>query len=149
MTQTVTPIGLATPEGVVVEFLTALERGDMEHALALVADDLTYINLTLPTIRGRNGLAKAFKPLGAGRVGFAVRVHHVASDGRAVLTDRTDELRIGRLVARFWVYGRFEVRDGQITLWRDAFDWVDVTIGMLRGLAGVVIPAANRRMPSA
>jgi limonene-1,2-epoxide hydrolase len=55
----------------------------------------------------------------------------------------------GRFAARFWVYGRFVVRDGRIAVWRDSFDWLDVTIGNLRGLAAMAIPALNRRMPTA
>ena len=133
---------------VVVDFLRALERSDLDAALALVAEDLVYENVTLPTIHGRRGLDRAFRPLfGAGRAGFAVCVHHIATTGEVVMTDRTDEISLGRFRARFWVYGRFVVNDGQIAEWRDAFDWFDITIGMLRGLAGVIVPAANRPMP--
>ncbi len=32
-------------------------------------------------------------------------------------------------------------------MWRDSFDWLDVTIANLRGLAGLVSPGLNRRMP--
>jgi limonene-1,2-epoxide hydrolase len=132
----------------VIEFLRALERSDLDLALSMVAEDLVYINVSLPTIRGRSGLDRAFRPLmGPGRGGFAVHFHHVATDGDVVLTDRTDELSFGRFRARFWVYGRFVVRDGQIALWRDSFDWLDVTIGMLRGLIALVVPSANRKMP--
>ena len=53
-----------------------------------------------------------------------------------MLTDRVDELRIRRFFMRFWVYGRFVVCDGQITVWRDSFDWFDVTVATLRGWPG-------------
>ena len=133
----------------VAGFLQALQRSDLDAALAMVAEDLIYINVSLPTIHGRRGLDRAFRPmLRPGRMGFAVRVHHIAADGDVVLTDRTDEISLGRFRARFWVYGRFVVRDGQIAVWRDSFDWFDITVGMVRGLAGVLVPAANRQMPS-
>ena len=48
---------------------------------------------------------------------------------------------------RFWVWGRFEVRDGKIVIWRDSFDWLDFTVGLLRGAVGVFLPALNRRWP--
>jgi limonene-1,2-epoxide hydrolase len=35
----------------------------------------------------------------------------------------------------FWVCGTFEVRDGRITLWRDRFDYADLTWAFLRGTA--------------
>ncbi|HXY26735.1 MAG TPA: limonene-1,2-epoxide hydrolase family protein, partial [Acidimicrobiales bacterium] len=82
-----------------------------------------------------------------GRTGFRVHFNYVMSEGDVVLTDRVDEVRFRRFVMRFWVYGRFMVRDGLITLWRDSFDWFDITIAALRGLAGIVSPGLNRRMP--
>jgi hypothetical protein len=31
---------------------------------------------------------------------------------------------------------------------RDSFDWLDITVGMVRALAGLLVPAANRQKPS-
>ena len=136
------------PAAVVVDFLRALARSDLDTALSLVTEDLVYMNVTLPTIRGRARLERLARPiLRPGRMGFDVRIHHIATEGNVVLTDRTDELNVGRFAARFWVYGRFVVRGGRIAVWRDSFDWLDVTIGNLRGLAGMALPALNRRMP--
>jgi limonene-1,2-epoxide hydrolase len=102
----------------------------------------------LPTIRGRDRLEALARPImRPDRVGFNAYLHHVATDGDVVLTDRVDELTFKRWASRFWVYGRFVVRDGQIAVWRDSFDWLDVTIGNLRGLIGIFAPALNRRMP--
>ncbi len=137
------------PAAVVTDFLHALERFDLDAALDLVDDDLVYVNVTLPTLRGRDRLEHSARPvLRPSRMGFRVHFNHVATDGDVVLTDRIDELSFfGRFVMRFWVYGRFVVVDGGIVLWRDSFDWVDVTVGALRGLVGLVAPALNRRMP--
>jgi limonene-1,2-epoxide hydrolase len=133
---------------VVVDFLQALAAYDLDSALALVTDDLMYMNVSLPTVRGRERLEEIARPvLRPGRLGFRVHLNHVATDGDVVLTDRVDELNFRRFAARFWVYGRFVVRDGQISVWRDSFDWLDVTVGNLRGLAGLFAPALNRRMP--
>jgi limonene-1,2-epoxide hydrolase len=137
------------PPAVVTGFLHALERFDLDAALDLVADDLVYINVTLPTLRGRDRLEQLARPVvRPDRMGFHVHFNHVAADGDVVLTDRIDELNFRRFAMRFWVYGRFVVRDGRIAVWRDSFDWVDVTIGALRGLIGLVAPAFNRRMPA-
>ncbi len=137
-----------SPADIVVEFLRAWSRYDIDGALDLVTEDLVYANVSLPTIHGRDRLEllarAAMRP---GRMGFNVHFNHVATDGDIVLTDRIDELTFRRFATRFWVYGRFEVRDGRIALWRDSFDWLDVTIGNLRGLAGLVSPSLNRRMP--
>jgi limonene-1,2-epoxide hydrolase len=134
----------------VVEFLRALAAYDVDGALDLVAEDLVYSNVSLPTIYGRDRLERIARPwLRPGRMGFNVHLNHVASDGNVVLTDRIDELNLGGFAPRFWVYGRFVVgADGKIVLWRDSFDWLDVTIGNLRALAGLFSPSLNRRMPS-
>lgn len=143
------PRTTAAPAEIVVEFLNALARDDLDTALDLVADDLEYINVTLPTLHGKRGVRQAFGTLTSRPdAGFRVYFHHVATDGDVVLTDRTDEIHFRRLHARFWVYGRFEVRDGKITVWRDAFDWVDILIGTVRGLLGIVLQGANRPMPT-
>lgn len=135
---------------VAVAFLEALAAEDLDTALALVDDDLLYQNVSLPSVRGKQALDDAFRPL-LGRFGFQVVNHHVAvdtNDTGVVLTERTDALVIGPVHVQFWVYGRFEVRDGLITLWRDSFDWGDMMVGLLRGLVGAVLPGAARRMPS-
>jgi limonene-1,2-epoxide hydrolase len=137
------------PAEVVVSFLQALSDFDLDGALALVDEDLVYANVSLPTIYGRDRLERLARPiLQPGRMGFNVHLNHVATEGNVVLTDRIDELNFRRFASRFWVYGRFVVHDGIITVWRDSFDWLDVTIGNLRGLAGLLSPALNRRMPS-
>lgn len=138
------------PADTVVEFLRALAAYDLDAALDLVTDDLVYTNVSLPTLYGRERFERIARPwLRPGRMGFNVHLNHVATEGDVVLTDRVDELNYGRFATRFWVYGRFVVgADGKIALWRDSFDWLDVTIGNLRGLAGLVSPSLNRRMPA-
>jgi limonene-1,2-epoxide hydrolase len=100
------------------------------------------------TIHGRARVERLFRPL-LERLGgrFRVHFHAIATDGATVLTERTDALALGRVEQRFWVYGRFEVVDGRIAVWRDSFDWLDITVSILRGLAGALRPALNRRWP--
>lgn len=144
-----TTTGRATdPVEVVRAFLLALQAGELDRALELLDEHVVYINVTLPTIRGRRGVDRAFRPLMEKLPGgFRVHFHAISAEGNTVLTDRTDELVMGRVRQRIWVYGRFEVVDGKITLWRDSFDWFDVFVGLVRGLLGAVVPALNRRWP--
>jgi limonene-1,2-epoxide hydrolase len=37
--------------------------------------------------------------------------------------------------------------DGKITVWRDSFDWLDLLIGLVRGLLGAIVPSLNRSWP--
>ena len=136
------------PAEIVRSFLLALQAGELDAALALLADDVVYTNVSLPTIRGRARIDRLFRPaLESGRGGFRVHFHTVATNGQTVLTERTDALIFGPVEQRLWVYGRFEVVDGKIVVWRDSFDWLDLLIGLVRGVAGAFVPALNRRWP--
>lgn len=142
-----TSAGIADPASVVRSFLLALEAGRLDEALDLLAEDVVYTNVSLPTIHGRRRVERVFRPLMDRGGGFRVHFHAVAADGNVVLTERTDALSLGPVEQRLWVYGRFEVVDGRITVWRDSFDWLDLIVGLVRGLAGAVLPALNRPWP--
>ncbi len=136
------------PRAVVEAFLAALAAEDFATADALLADDLRYENVGLPTIRGRKRTMRVLETLGRRGLGFEVYLHAVAADGPTVLTERTDVLLLGRVRIQFWVSGRFDVHDGRITLWRDAFDYLDTTRALLRGLVGAVLPALRPTPPA-
>ncbi len=138
---------MTQPEQVVREFLEALAADDVDTAMNFVADDIEYTNVPMPPLRGRRRLDKAFRRF-SGRAGFRVHFHNVATDGGTVLTERTDALLLGPVHWQFWVYGRFEVVDGQITVWRDSFDYADLLVGLVRGLLALAWPAAGRRWPT-
>ena len=130
---------------VVLDFLQLLQAGDVDGAAELLDPDIEYTNVSLPTIRGRERVRQALSTaLGRPRAGFEVVVHHVAADGDVVLTDRTDVLVYGKVRVSFWVYGRFVVRDGLITVWRDSFDWLNITAATVRGLASALFARAGR-----
>ena len=137
---------LGDTAAVVMEFFRRMEAKDVEGAMALMTEDAVWINVSLPTVRGQARIERAVR-LMMGRVGFRAHMHHIATESNVVLTERTDELAFGRFAQRFWVYGRFELRDGRIAVWRDAFDWLDLAVSLARGVAGVLSPKLNRRWP--
>lgn len=124
----------------VERFLNALQDVDLETAAAALDENLIYQNVGLPTIHGRRRAMQLFRRMD-GRAGFEVKIHRIAADGPAVLTERSDALIFGPLRLQFWVCGVFEVHDGRITLWRDYFDFFDMTKALLRGLAALAIPS--------
>jgi limonene-1,2-epoxide hydrolase len=69
-----------------------------------------------------------------------VKIHRIAADGSAVLTERTDALIFGPLRIQFWACGIFEVHNGRITLWRDYVDFYDMLKATVRGLVALVVP---------
>lgn len=121
-------------------FLRALAVEDFDTADAALADDLVYENVGLPTIHGRARAMQLFRAM-QGRAEFDVKIHRIAADGAAVLTERTDALIFGPLRLQFWVCGIFEVHDERITLWRDYFDFYDMLKATVRGLAALALPS--------
>ncbi|MDQ2651026.1 MAG: nuclear transport factor 2 family protein [Actinomycetota bacterium] len=124
---------------VVEAFLRALEQLDIERAAALLHPDVTYQNVPLPPARGKAATVKQLRFLEKYCSGFQARNHNIAANGDTVLTERTDVIEVGRFSAEFWVCGTFEVRDGQVVLWRDYFDYADVTVAMVKGAARALL----------
>ncbi|MCV7078814.1 limonene-1,2-epoxide hydrolase [Mycobacterium szulgai] len=136
LTQQAGTDNIRTVEG----FLNALQDEDFDTIDALFDDNLVYENVGYSRIRGGRRTAALLRRM-QGRIGFEVKIHRISADGAAVLTERTDALIFGPLRIQFWACGIFEVRDGRITLWRDYVDAYDMFKGLLRGLAGLVIPS--------
>ncbi|CAN5712457.1 limonene-1,2-epoxide hydrolase family protein [soil metagenome] len=134
-----TDIRTSTEIGIVLDFLDARERLDIDRAVELLAPDVVYRNVPFPPARGVAAVEKQLRGLERYCTGFEAQNHHVASTGNVVLTDRTDVIQVGRVRTAFWVAGTFEVTDGLITSWTDRFDMVDITWATLRGLAAAVI----------
>jgi limonene-1,2-epoxide hydrolase len=139
---------LADPQAVVEAFLAALADGDTDTALALVDDDVEYVNVGLPPIRGRDQMVKVAGVFERPDLAFEVYLHAISADGPTVLNERTDVLVFKGMRVQFWVAGRFDVHGGKITLWRDAFDYVDVLRGTVRGLLGLVKPDLKPKAPT-
>ena len=129
-------------------FLNDLAKGDIDAAAELLAENVDYINVSLPTIRSRDLVRRVLKSaMARSGAGFEVYIHSIAAEGDVVLTERTDVLTWGPFRSQFWVCGRFDVRDGQIVVWKDYFDWWDITLATLRGVVGMVIPSLRAHPP--
>ncbi len=135
------------PRPVVEAFLDALADSDLERAGELIADEIAYVNVGLPAIRGRTRVLRALAIMDRPSASFEVCVHAISVDGPTVLTERTDVLSFGRFRSQFWVTGRFDVVDGRITLWRDSFDYLDLVRATGRGLAAMVVPSWQPSAP--
>jgi limonene-1,2-epoxide hydrolase len=137
------------PTQVVERFLELLQHGDVDGAVELLASDVEYANVGLPTVYGRERVRRIFRAtLGLSASGFEVYLHAISAHGPTVLTERTDVLRVRRVQTQLWVCGRFDVHDEQIVLWRDYFDRVTAVAASARGLAGALMPSARSRRPA-
>jgi limonene-1,2-epoxide hydrolase len=146
MTDQTSTVTSSTNSSTVEAFLFAVQNEDFDAADLLLADDVRWQNVGIPTITGRQRIIKLMKG-GQGRLGFEVKIHRIAAEGTTVLTERTDALVVGPLRLQFWVCGVFEVHNGRITLWRDYFDSFEFFVkAPLRALIGVVIPPLRPSM---
>lgn len=137
-----------TPIEITTAYLDALARDDIDAAMANLDDDIVYTNVSLPTVHGKRKVAKIFGGMARSRrAGFNYRMINVSADGPVVLTERIDEISVGRVAVQFWVCGRFEIADGRIVVWRDYFDYFDCTKALLRGLVAAVVPRLQRPLP--
>lgn len=138
----------SSPVLVVERFMEFLRRGDLDEAVALLSVDVHYENVGLPTVHGRERVRGLFRRAYDEGAGFDVVIHTICADGASVLTERTDFLTFRKLHVELWVCGRFDVRDGQIVLWRDYFDFLNFNTALLRGLLGVHLPKLRAKLPS-
>jgi limonene-1,2-epoxide hydrolase len=112
---------------VVTAFIAAIEAKDLDTAMALVTDDVSYENVPMSPIVGREAVRAA-------SVDWQV-ARQMVSDN-AVANERLDRFQIGDGWLEMPVAGFFEVTDdGQISLWRDYFDLPTYTtqLAALRG----------------
>ncbi|WHP05873.1 limonene-1,2-epoxide hydrolase family protein [Acinetobacter corruptisaponis] len=129
----------AQSEEVVERFLTALVEQDHNVISELLHSDVLYTNVSLPTFRGGKRVAGLIKLALSSSRKLQVKNHQIVAKGNIVLTERTDIVEIGPLHIGFWVCGTFKVENGKIILWRDYFDWLNVSQGLLRGVFGIGI----------
>lgn len=133
------------PVDLVKDFFTNLAQGRVDAALADVDDAIVYTNVGLPAVRGKELFGKVMRGLNGKFVAFDAEILAMSADDEGVvLTERIDELSIGPLRMTFWVCGRNEVREGRIVVWRDYFDFWNVTRAFVRGVAALVVPGLAR-----
>ena len=100
-----------------------MTRDEMRRVLA---PDCVYVNMPMPHLRcvGPDQAYDFLSAFGA-RWRISVEIPHMRGDDEAVLVERAERFESrsgdGRVVELLSM-GIFELRDGQITHWRDYFD---------------------------
>ncbi|MDK4791029.1 MAG: limonene-1,2-epoxide hydrolase family protein [Acinetobacter sp.] len=136
----------AQSEEIVERFLNALMQQDHVTISELLHPDIVYTNVSLPTFKGGKRVAGLIKLALSNARKLKFKNHQLVAKENIVLTERTDILEIGPLHVGFWVCGTFEVEDGKIILWRDYFDWLNVSKGLIRGFLGIGIKALRPKV---
>jgi len=118
---------MSNAEQVVRDFCTAASTRDPTVLRAFFSNDVVYHNIPMEPAEGIEATMVVIDMFLGMCDALEFEVHHLASDGTTVLTERTDNFTIKGKSAPLPVMGCFEVVDGKITAWRDYFDMAQVT----------------------
>jgi limonene-1,2-epoxide hydrolase len=111
------------PDEVVNRFIAALEALDVDAAMAFVSDDISYENVPIQPIAGRDAVAQTLHGFLAPATAVEWRVLEQWTVVRTVINERIDRFQIGDGWLELPVAGFFRVDDhDRIALWRDYFD---------------------------
>jgi limonene-1,2-epoxide hydrolase len=111
-----------TAEQIVTDFIHAIERKDLDAALALAAADIVYDNVPMNAVTGVEATRATLESFVTSSDEIEWVIHHQVAVGDVVMNERTDRFRTGANWVEIPVAGVWEVRGGRITLWRDYFD---------------------------
>ncbi len=118
---------MPSAEQVVRDFCAAASTRDPAVLRSFLSDDVVYHNMPLEPAEGIDAAMAVIEMFVGMCDELEFEVHHLASDGTTVLTERTDRFVIKGKTAPLPVMGAFHVEDGKITAWRDYFDMAKVT----------------------
>jgi limonene-1,2-epoxide hydrolase len=118
---------MPSAEQVVRNFCAAASTRDPEVLRAFFSDDVVYHNIPMAPAEGVEATMAVIGMFLGMCEALEFEIHHLASDGTTVLTERTDIFTLKGKSAPLPVMGAFEVVDGKITAWRDYFDMAQVT----------------------
>ena len=110
------------PLATVNAFMQHVESKDIDSAVALLADDVSYENMPIDPISGRDAVRQVLEGFLQPAVHVEWRVLREWEVGGTVINERLDRFQIGDGWLELPVAGFFQVEDGLITLWRDYFD---------------------------
>ena len=118
---------MPSAEQVVRDFCAAASTRDPEVLRSFFSDEIVYHNIPMEPAEGIEATMAVIAMFVGMCEALEFEVHHLASDGSTVLTERTDTFIIKGKSAPLPVMGAFTVVDGKITAWRDYFDMAQVT----------------------
>ena len=103
-------------------FMQHIESKDIDSAVALLADNVSYENMPIDPISGRDAVRQVLEGFLQPAVRVEWRVLREWEIGGTVINERLDRFQIGDGWLELPVAGFFQVEDGLITIWRDYFD---------------------------
>ena len=118
---------MPSAEQVVRDFCAAASTRDPAVLRSFFSDDVVYHNMPMDPAEGIEATMAVIDMFVGLCEELEFEVHHLASDGSTVLTERTDTFTIKGKTTPLPVMGAFHVSEGKITAWRDYFDMAQVS----------------------
>ena len=110
-------------ESVVNQFFAAVERINIDEAVSYLADDVSYENMPVQPVRGKDEVRNLMSAFLAASTEVEWRVLRQHCVDNVVFNERLDRFKMNGGWLELPVAGVFEVnKDGKISLWRDYFD---------------------------
>lgn len=110
------------------DFVAAWSRNDLEELMGYFAADAVYHNIPVDPVKGLDAIRKTLHGFSSMAAEVEWVLHQIGeSESGVVFTERTDRFKIAGKWVELPVMGAFELRDGQITAWRDYFDMQQFT----------------------
>lgn len=133
---------------IVKDFFSLTESLDLDRAMGFFSENAVYHNIPLPPARGKRQVERTLRSMMQYVTGFEVQMLHIAAGDGAVLTERIDRITVGPIRIELPVSGTFEIKDGQITAWRDYFDLIQMFRLMMPSLGEVAARSLKGFLPS-
>ncbi|MFK8018451.1 MAG: limonene-1,2-epoxide hydrolase family protein [Pseudomonadales bacterium] len=114
----------------VTGFIDAWNALNVDSIMEHFTDDCVYINMPMdPPNNGKEEIRAFIEGFTGSCTEINFTVHHQteSADGRIVMNERTDRLKMNGKWVELAVMGVFEFRDGKICAWRDYFDMAALT----------------------
>lgn len=127
---------MPAPEDVVASFIAAVEAKEIDTAVSMLTEDISYENVPIGPIVGRDAVGATLRGFLEPTSAVEWKVLRTVTAAGVVVNERIDRFQIGEGWLELPVAGVFEVTpDGLISLWRDYFDMATYT-QQLAQLAG-------------
>ena len=110
------------------DFVAAWSRNNLDEIMSFFAPDCVYHKIPVEPVKGLEAIRKTIHGFSSMASEVEWVLHQIAeNESGVVFTERTDRFKIGGKWVELPVMGSFELRDGQLTAWRDYFDMQQFT----------------------
>lgn len=110
-----------SPTELVRAFVEAWNSGDLRRVVSFLHEDVTYHNMPVEPIRGREAVRHYLAGIGTIE-DIDWKLLAIAETGNKVLTERVDEFTLDGVRISLPLMGIFECEGDLIRAWRDYFD---------------------------